>query len=248
MRELQSLARGLKVLDIMVNNRRPYSVTELAEMMDVDKSSMSRLLRTMQNYGYIQKLKDDRKYEAGKRLYTIGWQLNQPNLLREAARPVLEDLVEQTGENACIAMYASGKAVVTEQALSERALLQVRGDSNGYAMSLHSSALGKCLIAHGDYPLPEHLPPTTPKSITDHQTLQACLAQIRQDGYALDDEEFAAGVRCIAVPVRDDSGVTVAAIGISGPALRMTDATLPGLIEVVKEAAKALSTNLHQST
>ncbi|MEO1439778.1 MAG: IclR family transcriptional regulator [Chloroflexota bacterium] len=243
MREIQSLARGLTILDILINTQRPHTVTELAGILDVDKSSASRLLRTMENYGYVQQARDSRGYTTGKRLHTIGWQLTNRYALRECAKPYLDYLAEQTDECAHIGVYSSGKALVTDDVQPETSLLRVAGNS-GRLIYLHNTAIGKALLASGDFPLPDDLPQLTPKTPTNHTTLKADLETVRKHGYAIDDEENEPGVRCIAAPVYDAVGVTVAAIGISGPTVRVTYDNLESLALQVRDVAHRLSSEL----
>ncbi|MEM6281847.1 MAG: IclR family transcriptional regulator [Chloroflexota bacterium] len=243
MREIQSLARGLTILDILINTQRPHTVTELAGILEVDKSSASRLLRTMENYGYVQQAPDSRAYTTGKRLHTIGWQLTNRYALRETARPYLDQLVAQTGECAHIGVYSSGRALVTDDVQPETPLLRVAGNS-GRLIYLHNTAIGKGLLASGDFPLPDEFPQITPETPTDRATLEADLVTVRQQGYAIDDEENEPGVRCIASPVYDAVGVTVAAIGISGPTVRVTYENVESLALQVREVAHRLSCEL----
>ena len=111
----------------------------------------------------------------------------------------------------------------------------------GQSLPLHCTALGKVLLAFGDLQVPESLKSYTPYTILDKDELRQHLEIIRQQGYALDNEEFDLGVRCLAVPVFDFQGAVIAAVGISGPSLRMTQDNLPGLANVVQEIGKALS-------
>jgi DNA-binding IclR family transcriptional regulator len=106
---------------------------------------------------------------------------------------------------------------------------------------LHCTALGKILLAFGGVDLPTDLETFTPNTITNADQLRKNLDQIRDQGYAVDDEEFDPGVRCIAVPVEDFRGKVVASMGISGPASRMTPERLPELADIVLEVGKALS-------
>lgn len=243
MREIQSLARGLHILDVIMNSREAQSVTELADLLDIDKSSVSRLLRTLESYGYVQAEKTSRKYTVGKRLYSIGWQLTNRYSLREIARPYLHRLAHQSGECAHIGVYASGKAMVIDDVQSETSLLRVVGNT-GRLICLHNTAVGKGLIAFGEFPMPTELPPITPQTITDFPTLEANLDQIRQAGYALDDEENESGVRCLAAPVFDVSGITVGTLGISGPTIRITYENMEQFADMVKQAAYELSCEL----
>jgi DNA-binding IclR family transcriptional regulator len=243
MREIQSLARGLEILDVMVNSGEPQSVTELAKMLSIDKSSVSRLLGTMEKYGYVQQAKDSRAYIVGKRLFGVGWQLVNQYSLRELARPYLDYLVSRTGECSHIGVYSSGQVLVVDDVQSEVSSLRVVGGS-GRLLSLHNTALGKSLVAGGDFPLPQSLDRFTSKTITEFSDFKLELRRVFEQGYALDDEENEYGVRCIAAPVFGVAGVVVASIGISGPTLRISYDKILELSKLVCDAAYRLSCEL----
>lgn len=243
MREIQSLGRGMQILDIIVNSGEAQSVTELSKKMLIDKSSVSRLLATLEKYGYVQQAKGSRSYTVGKRLFGIGWQLVNRYSVRETARSYLDYLVSRTGECSHVGIYSSGYALVVDDVQSELSSLRVVGGV-GRLLNLHNTALGKSLIAYGDYPLPETLPVFTAKTITDISVLQADLARVRELGYAVDDEENEEGVCCIASPVFASSGAIVASIGISAPSLRIGRDKIDYLGKIVRGAAYYLSCEL----
>jgi DNA-binding IclR family transcriptional regulator len=243
MREIQSLARGLQIIDALMNSQAPKSVTELANLLDVDKSTASRLVRTLENYGYVQRAKVSRAYMVGKRLHSIGWQLTNRYALRELAQPFLTQLVHKTDECSHIGVYSSGKILIVEDIQAEISSLRVVGGV-GRLVPLHSTAIGKALLAFGDFPLPDTLPRFTSKSITDAEQFQAELRSICQQGYAVDNEENEYGVRCIASPVFDAFGIAVASIGISAPAARFQHSDVETVAQIVKDMAFQLSCEL----
>jgi DNA-binding IclR family transcriptional regulator len=109
---------------------------------------------------------------------------------------------------------------------------------------LHCTALGKSMLAFSDVPIPAELPRKTARTYTDPQQLRLHLEQIRHQGYAVDDEELETGVRCLAVPVYDYSGKAIAAMGISGPAVRVSLERVPDLGALLRESSAALSVTL----
>jgi IclR family KDG regulon transcriptional repressor len=218
------------------------SITELAAALDIDKSSASRLVKTLANYGYIQQKVGSRRYILGKRLYKMSWQLLNRMPVRAKAKPYLYRLVETTGECAHTAVYSEGKALVIDDVEAE-ASLRVSGGI-GRLLSLHCTAVGKALLAFSDIPAPETLIRETSRTITDPARLAAHVAEIRAQGYALDDEEHEEGVRCIAAPVYDYTGIAIATIGISGPTVRVINECIPELARQVMEAAHHLSAEL----
>ena len=242
MSEIQSLARGLKILDLLGQNPDGASITELAEILDVDKGSASRLVSTLARYGYAEKDEVTRRYHPGPQVVSLSRSVLTRLPLREAAKPFLRQLMERTGECAHLAVPAQGKVLYIDQVESP-ATLRVNAEV-GTMNPLHCTALGKALLAFGNIAMPTELVRFTTNTIRSKRTLAQHLEQVRQSGYAVDDEEFDPGVRCIAVPVFDFRGKLVGSIGISGPSSRVTPEKLPTLAAIVVEIGKALSERL----
>jgi IclR family transcriptional regulator, KDG regulon repressor len=239
MAEIQSLARGLKILDLLGQASDGISITELAETLKVDKGSASRLVSTLARYGYAEKDEVTRRYHLGSQVVGLSRSVLTRLPLREAAKPYLRQLMERTGECAHLAVPAQGKVLYIDQVASP-ATLRVNAEV-GTMNPLHCTALGKALLAFGAVEIPHTLERFTSKTIKSKRTLQEHLAEIRRTGYAVDDEEFDPGVRCIAVPAFDFRGKALGAIGISGPATRITPQRLPQLADIVVEIGQALS-------
>jgi DNA-binding IclR family transcriptional regulator len=218
------------------------SITELAEILDVDKGSASRLVSTLAHYGYAEKDEVTRRYHPGPQVVSLSRSVLTRLPLREAAKPFLRQLMERTGECAHLAVPAQGKVLYIDQVESP-ATLRVNAEV-GTMNPLHCTALGKALLAFGNIAMPTELVRFTTNTIRSKRTLAQHLEQVRQSGYAVDDEEFDPGVRCIAVPVFDFRGKLVGSIGISGPSSRVTPEKLPTLAAIVVEIGKALSERL----
>lgn len=239
MSEIQSLARGLKILDLLAEAGNGLSVTELAEALGVDKASASRLVATLERHGYVEKDPATRRCYLGPQVVGLSRSVLARLPLREAARPFLRQLMEATGECAHLAIPAQGKALYIDQVESP-ATLRVNAQV-GTMNPLHCTALGKALLAFGELTLPAPLEAFTPRTITEPETLRRHLEEIRRRGYAVDDEEFDLGVRCVAAPVFDFDGRLAGSIGISGPSTRITPERMPALAASVVEIGKALS-------
>ena len=242
MAEIQSLARGLLILDLLSQSPDGASITELAEALSIDKGSASRLVATLANSGYAEKDEVSRRFHLGPQVVALSRSVLTRLPLREAAKPYLRQLMERTGECAHLAVAAQGKALYIDQVESP-ATLRVNAQV-GMMNPLHCTALGKVLLAFGDTPSPLTLESHTPRTITDPQVLQHELELIKQQGYAVDDEEFDTGIRCVAVPALDYRGKLAGALGISGPATRMTRERLPELATIVVEIGRALTERL----
>jgi IclR family KDG regulon transcriptional repressor len=238
-REIQSLARGLKILELLGQSQEGMSISELAQILELDKSSASRLASTLANYGYAQKDPSTQRYHLGLQILKLSRSFLFHPPLHEVARPFLVQLMEQTGECSHLAVPVQGSALCIDQVESP-ATLRVNVEI-GQSLPLHCTALGKVLLAFGGLPVPETLKRYTPHTILDINALRQHLQIIRQQGYATDNEEYDLGVRCLAVPVYDFQRAVIAAIGISSPSLRMTPDNLPRLAILVQTIGKTLS-------
>jgi IclR family KDG regulon transcriptional repressor len=242
MAEIQSLARGLMILEKLAQSSEGLGITELAEEFGIDKGSASRLLQTLANYGFAEKDHRTRRYILGPQIVRLSRLVLTRNPLRETAKPYLRQLVDATGECAHLAIVAQGQAFYIDQEESPMSLRVTTGV--GTLAPLYCTALGKVLLAFANASLPEELKTFTMRTITDQNLLQHHLDQVRIQGYAIDDEEFEVGVRCIAVPVYDYRDKCVAAIGISGPTSRLTLESLPKMAHTVQDIGSSLSSRL----
>jgi len=244
MRTVQALDRGLRILEFLSARDQPVGVTELAQKLKVDKSTAHRLLGTLLERKFV-KQDEHRRYHLSYKPIQIGiLQLNRIEL-RVRARPFLGDLVARTGETAHLAMRIQDRVIYVDREESPN-MVTVATHVGGEAPP-HCTATGKALMAFlppaeqdrvlRDLPLERY----TPRTMTDLYVLRNHLQDVRQRGYATDDEERFLGVRCIAAPVRDYRGQVVASIGISGPAHRLTLEHLQNLHPIVVEIAAALS-------
>lgn len=242
MGEIQSLSRGLQVLDCVWQSPHSVSGAELAARLGVDRSTTSRLIRTLISHGYLASEAGSRRVVPGKRLYQISWELSNQKTLRSEALPCLQQLAAKSGECAHLAVYSEGLALVLEDVEVETALRVVGG--KGRMIRLHCTAVGKALLAFSGVPMPKELPQLMPNTISTASQLDEQLERIRAVGYALDDEEHEPGVRCLAAPVFNAGGIAVAVVGISGPTIRMTVDQLDHLANLVMESANHLSAKI----
>lgn len=242
MAEIQSLARGLMIIEKMAESPDGVGITDLAEEFEVDKGSISRLLQTLAAYGFAEKDPNSRRFVLGPQIVRLSRIVLTRMPLRETAKPFLRQMTEATGECSHLAILAQGQALYIDQVESTSALRVATGV--GTLAPLYCTALGKVLLAFAGGPIPAEMPAYTLRTITDANLLQHHLEQVQAQGYAIDDEEYFRDVRCIAVPVYDFRDRCIAAMGVSGPVSRMTLESLPAVIHTVQEIGKALSDRL----
>lgn len=233
MRLLQSLTRGLEALDYLREHRDPVRLTEVAGALGVDKSNAAHVLKTLTAAGYAEQ---DAHRRYGATAKAAHGERRQHSLeaivaVKEAWRPALDRLVAATGECAHLAVLVGARVWYIDKVDSP---LPLKVDHPiGSLAPLHCTALGKAFLAFGHAEPPSELVAYTPHTLTTKQALAADVARIRRLGYAVDDEEFTPGIRCVARPVYDESGFMIAVVGLSGPSVRVNTARLAELGRIV---------------
>jgi DNA-binding IclR family transcriptional regulator len=242
-----ALERGLKILDLLieveadvVRRSKGLSVGQAALELGVHKSTASRLMATLVANEYaVPKKGSPRGFRVGPAVQThLGLTIDQRRL-SELAHPFLAQLVQDTGECAHAAVASGQWALVIDDVETGQSLRVVAG--KGRRVPLHCTSAGKCLLAFGLATFPAELRPRTPRTITHPDILRVSLAEIAEQGYALDDEENDLGVRCISAPVFNALGEAIGCVGIDGPSIRMTDDRVMALTDHVKVTAERLS-------
>jgi IclR family transcriptional regulator, KDG regulon repressor len=246
MAEIQSLARGLKILEILAESSKGVSVTELADALELDKGSASRLVSTLANYAYAEKDPISRRYFLGPQVVSLSRSLLARLPLREVAKPFLRELMEKTGECSHVGILAQGQVLYIDQVESP-ASLRVNAEVGSLA-PLHCTALGKALLAFGRLPLPARLERFTEHTLVTPDALRKNLETVKEQGYAVDNEEFDLGVRCVAAPVFDFREKVIGSIGVSGPVTRMSAGKFSTCAELVVQISHALSEKMRFST
>jgi DNA-binding IclR family transcriptional regulator len=245
---VQVIDRALSVLEVLAEEGRPLSLVKLSKSLDLPKSTTMRLLMVLEGHRFVQKSAESGLYSLGLKLFELGSKAAAQFDLTERARPHLERMVSRTGETAYLSVLDGGEALVLERVESSRA---VRVPTNvGWRHPAHSAAVGKVLLAFA----PESklasalgkgsLRGYTRKTITSVVHLREELQRVREQGFALDDEETEDGLRCIAAAVREHSGQVTAALGIVGPAYRIPDEAVTTVAATVIGAADKLSAEL----
>jgi DNA-binding IclR family transcriptional regulator len=233
MRLLQSLTRGLDTLDYMRSEDNPVRLTDVAGALGVEKSNAAHVLKTLVAAGYAEQ-DGSRRYRLTAKAAPAArseHSLEDIVACKEAWRPALEELVARTHECAHLAVLVESRVWYIDKIDST---LPLKVDHPiGSLSPLHCTALGKAFLAFGDARPQDDLTSYTRTTITAPGRLKAEIAVTRQRGYAIDDEEFAPGIRCVARPVYDSNGTMIAAIGVSGPSVRVDDARLEELGRIV---------------
>lgn len=200
-------------------------VSELSGHLDVPKSTVFDHLETLRNRGFV--VKNDQTYKISYRFLELGERHRHSEQLVDIAEPELKKLAAETDEYASLVTEEDGEAVITDTKRGDQAVRVTV--YNGIRMKMHTVAAGKAILAYlpddrVDEILDSHgMEATTNNTITDRQTLFDDLEDVRQQGFALDNEERIEGMRSIAAPIIDRSGAVHGSITVYGPTQRIDD-------------------------
>lgn len=228
--------------------RTPAGATlkELSQALDQNVSTTYHLVNTLRQSGLLQQDPDSKIYKLGLKAFQIGQAAMQHLDVARAAEPIMRDLARETGEGVSLVQYDGGRPVYVSHIESPRAIgIRLKP---GATIPLHCTGSGKVFLsALSDSELErvvEGLPLEryTANTITDQGTLIASIRKVRQQGFAVDDEEVEEGLVCVAAPVRNHLGEIIGSISLSGPASRVTD-RLDDLIRRTCDSARKVSTH-----
>ena len=221
----KTLERGLRVLEALADACGTAGVTEIAARCGLDKTTAHRLLATLVRSGYARRDVDTRAYSLGLKVFDLYDGLQAGLGLQEICRPHLARLNEISGETSHLAVLA-GTDIMFVDWVNTKEAMGVR-TTVGRKEPAFCTALGRAMLAampNGERQrilADSELRAYTSRTLITISEIEADLVADTRRGYALDNEEFLVGVRCIAAPVLGPQGEVAAAMGVSGPAARM---------------------------
>lgn len=241
---VQALDRALDMLDVIAA-RDGAPLGEIAAAAALPASTAHRILATLERRGYARADAETGLWSIGVGAYTVGQAFVRSRKVEALARPAMRALMEGSGETVNLGVLEGREVVFLAQVECAAPLrAYFRPGRRGPA---HASGIGKALLAQAEPDAVARLfaaaPPErfTPATLTDPRALAAELARTRARGWALDDEEHTAGMRCVAAAVFDDRAEAVAGVSLSGPTVRVDDAALARLSTLTLDAADAVT-------
>jgi DNA-binding IclR family transcriptional regulator len=244
---IQSVQRATRLLKAFDSGPAELGVSELSRKVDLHKSTVSRLLATLESEGLIERVPATDKYRLGFMLVRLAGQVTHFGDVREAARPILIELTERSRETVHLAVLDGDEVVNVEQVSGPHMVREANWV--GRRTPLNCVANGKALLAflpaeQIERILAGPLPRYTERTIADPRRLRKELALVRERGYAQALGEIEEGLNGVAAPVRDAYGAVIASVSASGPAYRVTADCIPELGALVVEAANRISARL----
>jgi IclR family transcriptional regulator, acetate operon repressor len=221
---IQSLDRGLLILEEVGKSPGPVSLGPLAAMLGIDRSSAFRLANTLRRRGYLANSNAGRDYILGPSVWRLSHQYDWSKMLVTVAHEHLKALAAETNETAHLAVREGRNALFIDH-VSSKHVISISGQT-GEFVPLHCTSHGKALLSDFDERELTKLFGAKPLKVFTKSTIQSLRAlareceAIRAQGFATDEAEYMEGVRCIAAPIRNRDVAVIASIGISAPAAR----------------------------
>jgi IclR family acetate operon transcriptional repressor len=237
---VNSVEHAIRLVELLAGSAQLLSVSQMAQALELPRATVYRLLKTLAQQEWV--IQEDKTYRLSLRLAGLfhGAGAGAQAALAERMTPLLHQLVNETGETAHFAALDGDRVVYLAKVDSPHPIRMF--SQIGWRGPLHATGVGKALLAATDAKLiaricAQGLQRYTPNTIVEQAQLEAELAHIRKQGYALDDEELIDGLTCVAVPVMSEEQVR-GAISVAGPTARLGDPK--ALAKILKAAAKML--------
>jgi DNA-binding IclR family transcriptional regulator len=245
--KIQALDRAFAILDLLGESETPLGLAQVATSLQMHKSTAHRFLMVLEKHRMVERTAGG-KFRLGLRLFDFGSRAIEKFDLRERAQPHLRRLVNETEETAHLCILEGAHVVYIDKIEPARAVRMITriGASN----PVHCTSVGKAMLAF----LPEErlteilsrlrFERFTNRTVTTVEALRAEIEKTRRRGYAVDDEEFEEGLRCIAVPILDAQRLPVAAVSVSGPSFRVTAQKLPSIANHLLQCVRSISVDM----
>jgi IclR family transcriptional regulator, acetate operon repressor len=240
---VQSLDRALVILRAL-SDGPGMTLTELAQASDQSAPTVYRVLTTFQGHGMVELEAEGQRWHIGAGAYRVGSSFLRRTKIAERARAPMQALMRESGETANLGVESMDEVLFLTQVETHEAIRAFFPP--GTKSPMHVSGIGKALLAwypqaRVDQIIARGLPGFTPASLTRPEALRADLDQIRARGFAIDNQERAEGMRCIAAPIFNAYGEPVAGLSISGPVFRVPLDRADKIGQMVTSAARAVT-------
>ena len=242
---VQSLTRALALLDTLAETADGMTLSDVAQIVGLAPSSAHRLLTTLESQRYVRFVPGEGLWQVGVQAFVVGQAFRRSRDVVTLARPQMRHLMEESGETVNLYIEEGGEAVCMAQVECRQMMRAI--SRPGGRVKLHSSGAGKAILATlsasdvARILQTRGLPRVSDKTLDTPKKLKADLERIRERGYAVDDEEHAVGLRCVAAPILDEDGKPLAALSISGPLARIDDTAIAVMGGLVRRAAAAVT-------
>ena len=247
---IHSIVKAFRIIELLVTQRE-FELSELCRLLNYPKTTVHRILLTLQSMGYVKQNTENQKYQASLRFFEIGQKAIDTSNLIEAAHKYMVQLSENTGETVNLGILDEIHIVCIDKVPSKQALKHEQ--PIGTKVKAYCTSFGKAVLAF----LPEQqrtelfskhsISPCTSNSLKSIREIEREIQTILDRGYAVDIEEAEYGVTCVGAPIFDYTGKVVAGMSIAGPTARIKEQNIPHLGNLVSRTATLISDELGAS-
>lgn len=242
---MKTVDKTIDVLEAFLKHESEMGITELARLSRLNISTVYRITSVLVRRGYLSQRQKRGKYFIAPKLLEFSSAIRQQMKIGNVAFPFLNKLHEVTNEAVNLAILDGSEAVCIEQIESSQNLRTMT--KVGTRFPLYCTGVGKAFLAYAEekeverYARSKGLPYRTENTITELTKLKEELATIRQEGIAVDNEEFELGIKCIGAPIFDGNGNIVATFIVSGPSVRLNSSRIEEIKLLIKHCSSEIS-------
>ena len=221
---MTSLARGLAVVQAFSDSRKPQTIANISQKTGIPRAAVRRCLHTLRELGYVDA--ELNNFSLRPKVLTLGYSYLSSTPLTVSAQPYLNDISRTLNESSSMAVLEDGEVLYVARAATSRVMSVAL--NTGSRLPAYCTSLGRVMLAHlppdelERYLAKTKLRAMTENTVVNQKRLREILADVRRDGYAINDEELELGLRSIAVPVRGASGQVLAALNVGAQAARVS--------------------------
>lgn len=245
-----ALERGLDILEYLITRDKPSSLEEISSQLNIPRTSCFRILKSLENKRYIQLAKTkerEQRWELTYKLSIFADIVEERQSLRTIARPIMEELADDVHFFVQLGILVNDKVMYIDDVKLQKVLRVYAAKFS--LLEIHACAAGLVLASY----LPEEriidiiehgLVKKTEKTITDEEDFKKMLTEVREKQYAIDDEYYARGIKCVAAPIFNHRAECLAAVGVTGHSEEFASKKLTDIISRVKKSAADISKKL----
>ncbi len=239
-----SVDKALLIMKLLAEKGRDMKLTEISEELDINKGTLHGLISTLKFHGFIDQDGKTQKYRLGLYLIELGDTASKSLDIIQITSPIIEEVSNKLQETVHIAKLDNFDVVYVDKKESKQSMRIYT--SIGSRNPAYCTGVGKAMLAYLDEDtlnmlLPEKVEKFTPNTVTDKEEFIKRLKLIKEKGYALDNEEFSVGLKCVAAPIFNHEGKAIYGLSVSGPSVRMTEEKVQESIKLIKLAAEKIS-------
>jgi len=245
--QIKSIVKAFNLMEILAT-KNEFQLAELCRLLKCPKTTVHRMLLTLESLGYVQQNPKNLGYMASIKVFHLAGKVVQNLNFIEIARPLMIELSEKSSETInlgtldgldiiCVDKVESKYHLKLDQPIGSRARAYHTGMGKAVLAYLSEEERARLFLKHG-------ISPGTSKSLKTISAIEKDLQKVREQGYAVDDEEYITGVRCVGAPIFDHNAKVIAGLSIAGPSLRIKEKNIESLAKLVAETAAFVSNRL----